>query len=92
MPRHTKTQVSARVYGREGRGALHVRILVGFFSQEKVAVVEESDDECLDQDLCCFTCEEGPDPADVVETNSTRSGHRGDVGIAAQLHVCGLEA
>jgi len=27
--------------------------------------------ERLDQDLCCFTCEEGPDPADVVESNST---------------------
>jgi len=26
----------------------------------------------LDQDLRCFTCEEGPD---VVESNSTRSGH-----------------
>jgi len=38
----------------------------------------------LDQDLCCFTCEEGPDPADVVDSISTRSGHRGDVGVAAQ--------
>jgi len=44
-------------------------------------------DERLDQDLCCFICDEGPDPVDVVESNSTRSGHRGNVGIAAQLVV-----
>jgi len=37
--------------------------------------------------MCCFTCEEGADPADVVENNSTRSGHRGKVGIAAQLVI-----
>ena len=54
-------------------------------SQERVAVVEASDDERLDQHLCCFTCEEGPDPVDVVESNSTRSGHRGDVGVAGSL-------
>jgi len=56
-------------------------------NQERVAVFEASDDKRLDQDLCCFTCEEGPDPADVVESNSTRSGHRGDFGVAAQLVV-----
>jgi len=43
-------------------------------SQERVAVVETSDDKRLDQDLRRFTCEEGPDLADVVESNSTRSG------------------
>jgi len=56
-------------------------------SQERVAGVEASDDERLGQDPCCFMWEEGPDPADVVESNSTRSGHRGDVGVAAQLVV-----
>jgi len=30
-------------------------------------------------------CEEGPDPADVLETKSTRLGHRGNVGVAGQL-------
>jgi len=30
-------------------------------SQERVAVVKASDDERLDQDLYCFTCEEGPE-------------------------------
>jgi len=54
--------------------------------QERVAV-ELGDDQCLDQDLCCFMCEEGVDPADVVESNSTRLGHRGDVGDVAQLVV-----
>ncbi|KAK0154371.1 putative uncharacterized transposon-derived protein F52C9.6 [Merluccius polli] len=33
-------------------------------SQEHVAVVEAGDDERLDQELCCFPREEGPDPAD----------------------------
>jgi len=47
-------------------------------SQKRVVVVEANEEEHLDQDLCCFTCEEGLDPADVVETNSTRSGHRSD--------------
>jgi len=41
----------------------------------------------MSQVLCCFTCEEGPHPADVVESNSTRSGHRGDVGVAGQLVI-----
>jgi len=61
----------------------------GFYcrGQERVALVEASDGEHLDQDLCCFKCEEGPDPAYVVEGNSTRSGHRGNVGVAAQLAV-----
>jgi len=59
----------------------------GSFSQERVAVVETSDDERLDQDLRCFTCEEGLDPADVVESNSTRSGHGGNVGVAGQLVI-----
>jgi len=45
---------------------------------------EASDDERLDQDLCCFTCEEGPDLVDVVESNS---GHRGNVAVAAQLVI-----
>jgi len=48
------------------------------FGQERVAVVEAGDDERLDQDLCCFTHDEGPDPAYVVESDSTRLGHRGD--------------
>ena len=36
-------------------------------SQERVAVVEAGDDKCLDQELCCFPCEEGSDSVDVVE-------------------------
>jgi len=53
-------------------------------SQERFAVVEASDDERLDQDLCLFTCE---DPADVGESNSTILGHRSDVDVAAQLVI-----
>jgi len=37
-------------------------------SQESVAVVEASDDPC------CFSCEERPDSAYVVESNPTKSG------------------
>ena len=44
-------------------------------SQERVAVVEAGDDKCLDQELCCFPCEEGLDPVD-VESKSAGSGHR----------------
>lgn len=51
-------------------------------SQKRVAVGEASD-EHLDQRLCCFR----PDPADVVKSNSTRSDHKGDVGVAAQLVI-----
>ena len=54
-------------------------------SQERVAVVEEGDDECLDQELRCFPREEGSDLVDVVESKSAGSGHRGDVGCAVQL-------
>ena len=43
-------------------------------SQERVAVVEAGDDECLDQELCCFPCEEGSDQADVVESKTCRIG------------------
>ena len=32
------------------------------------------DDDCLDQELRCFPCEEGSDPADVVESKSAGSG------------------
>jgi len=53
----------------------------------RFAVVKMSVDERLDQDLCCFTCEEGPDLADVVASNSTTLGHRGNVGIAGQLVI-----
>ena len=56
-------------------------------SPARVAVVEAVDDECLDQELCCFLREEGSDPADVVESKSAGSGHRGDVGYAAQLVI-----
>jgi len=35
----------------------------------------------------CAACEEGLDIADVVESNSTRSGHRDNVGIAGQLVI-----
>ena len=56
-------------------------------SQERVAVVEAGDDECLDQELRCFPPEEGSDPADVVESKSAGSGHRCDVGCAAQLVI-----
>ncbi|KAK0141269.1 hypothetical protein N1851_021711 [Merluccius polli] len=56
-------------------------------SQERVAVVEAGDEDRLDQELCCFPREEGPDPADVVESKSAGWGHRGDVGCAAQLIV-----
>jgi len=31
--------------------------------------------------------EEGPDLSDVVESKSTRWGHRGDVGVAGQLVI-----
>ena len=55
--------------------------------QKRVAVVEAGDDTCLDQELCCFPQEEGPDPADVVESKSVGSGHCGDVGRAAHLIV-----
>ena len=56
-------------------------------SQERVAVVEVGDDECLDQELCCFPREEGLNPADVVESKSAGSGHRGGVGCAAHLVI-----
>jgi len=36
-------------------------------------------------------CEEGPDPSEVVESNSTRSGHGGDVTIAAQHSSSAVE-
>jgi len=60
----------------------------------RVAVVEASDGMRLDQDLCCFTCEEWPDPADVVESNSTRSAilqdllllNSGDSSIGGAAH------
>jgi len=39
-------------------------------SQERVAVVEASDDEGLDQDLCRFMCEKGLNPANVIESKS----------------------
>ena len=32
-------------------------------------------DERLDQELCCFPREEGPDPADIVESKSAGLGH-----------------
>ena len=47
-------------------------------SQERIAVVEAGDDERLDQGLSCFPREEGPDPADVVESEC-RIGRLGDV-------------
>ena len=56
-------------------------------SQERFAVVKAGDDECLDQELCCFPHEEGPDPADVVESESAGSGHCSDVGSATQMIV-----
>ena len=52
-------------------------------SQERFAVVEAGDDKCLDQELCCLTCKEGLDPADVVESESAGSAHFGDVGSAS---------
>ena len=39
------------------------------------------------QDLRCFPHEEGLNLADVVESKSAGSGHRGDVGCAAQLVI-----
>ena len=56
-------------------------------SQERVALVEAGDDECLDQELRCFPREEGSDPVDVVKSKSAGSGHRGDVGCAGQLVI-----
>ena len=50
-------------------------------SQERVALAVAGDDQRLDKELSCFTCEEGPDPADVVESKSAGSG---DVRGAAQ--------
>ena len=37
----------------------------------------------MEQELNCFPHEEGPVPADVVESNSAGLGHRGDVHCAA---------
>ena len=45
------------------------------------------DDQHLDKELSCSSCEEGPDPADVVEFKSAGSGHRSDVCSAALLIV-----
>ena len=47
-------------------------------SQERVAVVEAGDDEHLDQELRCYPLEEGPDPADVVESESVGDGSESD--------------
>ena len=44
-------------------------------SQERVGVVKAGEDEQLDQELCCFHREEGPDPA-VVVGESKSAGSR----------------
>jgi len=82
----------------ENFGKLNTRRAAAFWMRCKGLIVEAgsparrelqetSDDERLDQDLRCFTCEEGPDLAVVVESNSTRSSHRGNVGVAGQLVI-----
>ena len=57
-------------------------------SQERVAVVDPGPFlSAWTQELYSFPREEGSDLADVVESKSAGSGHRSDVGCAAQLVI-----